>query len=145
MSLTSSHIRLFTSELLALECWKAHIWPCPIDSAINFDQIFIKLAGNQDSHKFSDELEFRPDQTFHLGVIFLPLRAKKAHNWLCLIDSDFIFHRMFFKFAGYNDSYKVLDKLDFGPDQTIFFGVTCPWANKIFSHSLVMETVLSRR
>ena len=27
-----------------------------------FDQIFVKLAGNEDRHKISNELEFRPDQ-----------------------------------------------------------------------------------
>ena len=30
---------------------EAHNWPFPIDSAFNFDQIFIKLADNQDRHK----------------------------------------------------------------------------------------------
>ena len=33
-----------------------------------FDQIFVKLAGNQDSHKISNELEFWPDWTIHFGV-----------------------------------------------------------------------------
>ena len=145
MSSTSSHIRLFTSELLALECWKspyshqsylplsaekAHIWPCPIHSAFNFDWLFIKFADNQDSHKFSDVwISTRSD--FSLRS-FLPLRAEKAHSWPCPISSDFIFVRMFFKLAGYEDSYKILDKFDLGPDRTIFFGVTCPGAMKIF-------------
>ena len=79
MNSTSSHIRLFMSELLALECWKAHFWPCPIDSAFNFDQIFIKLAGNQDSHKFSDEFADISLRSY------LSLRAEKAHIWPCPI------------------------------------------------------------
>ena len=69
MSSNSGQSRLSTSELLALEWQKKHIWPCPIDSAFNFDRIFIKLAGNWSSHKFSDEFEFRRYQTIHLGVI----------------------------------------------------------------------------
>ena len=32
-----------------------------------FDRILIKLAGNQDRHKISDELEFRLDWISHLG------------------------------------------------------------------------------
>ena len=35
-----------------------------------FDRIFIKLAGNQDRHKISDEFEFRPDWISHLGVTY---------------------------------------------------------------------------
>ena len=30
--------------------------------------IFVKLAGNQDSHKISDEFEFLPDRISHFGV-----------------------------------------------------------------------------
>ena len=33
-----------------------------------FYRIFIKLAGNQDRHKISDEFEFRPDRISHFGV-----------------------------------------------------------------------------
>ena len=33
-----------------------------------FYQIFIKLAGNQDRHKISEEFEFRPDRISHFGV-----------------------------------------------------------------------------
>ena len=127
MSLNSGHIRLSTSELLALSGKKAHIWPCPINRAFNFDQIVIKLTGNRGSHKFSDELEFRWDQTISFGVT-CPWEPKKAHSWLCPIDSDFIFDWMFFKLAGYEDSYKISDTFNLGPDRTNFFGVTCPWA-----------------
>ena len=56
---------------MPLRAEKAHIWPCPIDSAFNFDRIFIKLAGSQDSHKFSDEFEIRPDQVLTLAPIYL--------------------------------------------------------------------------
>ena len=33
-----------------------------------FDRIFIKLAGIQDSHKISDEFDFRLDRISHCGV-----------------------------------------------------------------------------
>ena len=36
----------------------------------------MKLADNMDSHKISDEFEFRPDQTIDLGVT-CPLVQKK--------------------------------------------------------------------
>ena len=38
-------------------------------SSFIFDRIIIKVAGNQDRHKSSDEFDFRPDQTSHFGVI----------------------------------------------------------------------------
>ena len=39
-------------------------------SAFIFDWIIIKVAGNQDRHKSSDEFDFGPDQTTHFGVTF---------------------------------------------------------------------------
>ena len=33
-----------------------------------FDQIIIKVAGNQDRHKSLEEFDFGPDQTTHFGV-----------------------------------------------------------------------------
>ena len=64
----------------------------------------------------------------------MPSRTEKAHSCPCPIDSDLIFDRMFFKLAGYQDSYKISDMFDFGPGRTFFFGVTCPcpWAMKNF-------------
>ena len=53
-------------------------------------------------------------------------------------DSDFIFYQIFVKLAGNEDSHKILDALDFWPDQTIRFGV-----NENFSHRLIMEKMLS--
>ena len=34
-----------------------------------FDRTFAKLTGNQDRHKMSDKLEFRPDRISHFGVM----------------------------------------------------------------------------
>ena len=41
---------------------------CLHASSFSFDRIIIKVAGNQDSHKSSDEFDFGPDQTTHFGV-----------------------------------------------------------------------------
>ena len=37
--------------------------------SVTFNRIFVKLAGNEDRHKISDEFEFGLGQTFHYGVI----------------------------------------------------------------------------
>ena len=42
---------------------------CLQASSFIFYRIFVKLAGNQDRHKISDEFKFRPDQISHFGVI----------------------------------------------------------------------------
>ena len=68
MSSTSATSDYSRQSYLPLSAEKIHIRPCPIDSAFNFDRIFIKLAGNQDSHNFSDEFEFQPDQSIPFGV-----------------------------------------------------------------------------
>ena len=49
------------------------------------DRIIIKVAGNQDRHKSSDEFDFRPDQTTHLGVT-CPWMKKILHfqTWISL-------------------------------------------------------------
>ena len=72
-SLTFSQIGPLTMELAALERLKiSHRltmgkW-CLQASSFIFDQIFVKLAGNQDSHKISDEFEFQVDRMRHFGV-----------------------------------------------------------------------------
>ena len=45
-------MRLLTSELHPLERWKKC---CGHGSTFIFDRIFVKVAGNQDKHKISDE------------------------------------------------------------------------------------------
>ena len=54
--------RLKISHRLIMGKW------CLQASSFIFDRIFVKLAGNQDSHKISDEFEFRLDQIRHFGV-----------------------------------------------------------------------------
>ena len=41
---------------------------CLHGSSFIFDRIIIKVAGNQDRYKSSDEFDFGPDQTTHFGV-----------------------------------------------------------------------------
>ena len=45
-----------------------------------FDQIIMKVAGNQDRHKSSDEFEFGLNQTTHFGVA-CPWVTKISHFW----------------------------------------------------------------
>ena len=42
---------------------------CLQASSFIFYRIFVKLAGNQDRHKISDEFEFQPDRISHFGVM----------------------------------------------------------------------------
>ena len=81
-SLKFGHIRLITVELPTLKCWKALIWPCLQDSALehclfSFDWLFMEVADNLDRHKISDKLEFRHDRSVHFGVT-CPWVPKKA-------------------------------------------------------------------
>ena len=64
-----------TTELATLERLKnshrlIHVMGkcCLYASSFICDRIIIKVAGNQDRHKNSDESDFWPDQTTHFGV-----------------------------------------------------------------------------
>ena len=41
---------------------------CLYASSFIFDRTVIKVVGNQDRYKSSDEFDFGPDQTTHFGV-----------------------------------------------------------------------------
>ena len=43
---------------------------CLHASSFIFGRIIIKVAGNQDRHKSSDEFDFGPDKTTNFGVTF---------------------------------------------------------------------------
>ena len=45
----------------------------------------------------------------------------------CLQASWSIFYRIFVKLAGNQNRHKILDEVEFRPDQINHFGVTCPW------------------
>ena len=53
---------------------------CLHASLIIFDQIIIKVAGNQDRHKSSIEFDFGPNQTIHFWVT-CPWVTKISHFW----------------------------------------------------------------
>ena len=54
--------RLKISHRLIMGKW------CLQASSFIFDRIFVKLAGNQDSHKISYDFDFQLDQISHFGV-----------------------------------------------------------------------------
>ena len=56
--------RLKISRRLIMEKWCLH------SSSFIFDQIVIKVAGNQDRHKSSVEFNFGPNQTTHFGITY---------------------------------------------------------------------------
>ena len=58
---------------------------CLHASLFIFDGIIIKVAGNQDRHKSSDEFDFGPDQTTNFGVT-CPWMTKILHfrTWISL-------------------------------------------------------------
>ena len=58
---------------------------CLHASFFNFDLIIIKVAGNQDRHKSSDEFDFGPDKTTNFGVT-RPWMTKILHfqTWISL-------------------------------------------------------------
>ena len=62
--------RLKISHNLIMGKW------CLQASSFIFDRIFVKLAGNQDSHKISDEFEFRLDRISRFGVTCSCVRIK---------------------------------------------------------------------
>ena len=49
----------------------------------------------------------------------------------CLHASTFIFDRIIIKVADNQDRHKSSVEIDFGPNQTTHFGVTCPWVTNI--------------
>ena len=62
-----------TMELAALGHLKKNshrfiMGKCCLHASLFIDQIIIKVAGNQDRHKSSDEFDFGPDQTSHFRV-----------------------------------------------------------------------------
>ena len=80
-----SQIGPLTTELAALERLKnSHrliMGKCCLHaSSFIFDRIIIKVAGNQDRHKCSQEFDFGPDQTTQFGVT-RPWVTKILHFW----------------------------------------------------------------
>ena len=92
----------FTTELFALE--RSHwLWMGKMVSPSflsYYDSIFIKLTGNKERHKISDEVIF--DQSF---LSYMPLGGEK--KW-CLQLFSVTFDWIFVKLAGNEDRHKSL-------------------------------------
>ena len=62
-------------------------------------------------------------------------RLKNSHRLImgkcCLHASLIIFDQIIIKVAGNQDRHKSSVEFDFGPNQNVHFGVTCPWVTKI--------------
>ena len=69
---------------------------------------------------------------------------QKAPHWLILgkmMSSPFLgcfWFDPFLILTGNNDMHKISDEFEFRPDRTTDYGVSCPWASKKFSHTLIM-------
>ena len=76
-----------TTELAALKSKKFSILImgkcCLHASSFIFNRIIIKVAGNQDRHKSSNEFDFGPDQTTNFGVT-CPWSAGHMSNVTCM-------------------------------------------------------------
>ena len=110
-------------------------------NAFSFDPILIKLAGNKDMHKISEEFEFQPDQTTpfevrcleHLKNFPLTYNGKMAPSVTFIF--DWIFIKLVVTMTGIKSqtSSKLADNLSSHkisrvqnlPKWTIYFGVTC--------------------
>ena len=148
-SLTFGQIGPLTVELAALEHLKiSHRlimgkW-CLQASSFIFYRIFVKLAGNKDSHKISDEFEFQLDRISHFGVTCPCGRIKFSTDILwCLHLFSVVFYPILFILAGNENIHKISDEFDFRPYWTTDYGVSCPWASKNFT--LFSGTVRPRR
>ena len=83
-------------------------------------------------YKISDEFEFRSDRTTDYGVSCLERLKKNSYGLIIIMGkcwlraSSFIYDRIIIKVAGNQDRHKNSVEFDFGPNQTTYFGVTCP-------------------
>ena len=87
---------------------------CLHASSFIFDQIIIKVAGNQDRHKSSDKFDFRPDQTTHFGLT-CPWMTKILHfrTWISLRPVGKSWSNFMCSITGVGERlHKVLGRLD---------------------------------
>ena len=87
------------------------------------NSVFIKIIGNEDRNKISDEFEFRSYLTSHFGVT-CPWAVKK---W-CLQRFSVTFDWIFVKLASNEDRHKSSTEFDFGPDRIVHLEVIRPLA-----------------
>ena len=97
---------------------------CPSDSDFIFEQILIKLASNENSHKISDKFDFGPNSTNGMRVT----RPWVLHRlWKMLSGRQrFHFDRIFIRLTVNRGNHYILDELNFGADQTFRLRGICP-------------------
>ena len=79
---------------------------CLQASSFIFDPIFVRLVGNQDRHKISDEFEFRPDQMSHFGVTCPCGRIKFSKNLFWNLQVQLIFQTLEFFITLFSETVK---------------------------------------
>ena len=89
-----------------------------------FYPILSILAGNEDTHKISNEFDF--GQIGSLTTELASLERLKISNRLIMGKwffhaCSFIFYRIIIKVAGNQDKHKSAVEFDFGPNQTTHF------------------------
>ena len=94
---------------------------CPGDSAFTFDGSSSNLQVTRTAIKSQTE-----SNSGQILPVDLELLALECLIKCCEHDSAFIFYLIFFTLADRQDRHKISDGFDFGPDQTIRFGVTHP-------------------
>ena len=97
---------------------------CLHASLFIFDQIIIKVAGNQDRHKSLVEFDFGPDQTTHFGVT-CPWMTKilRFRTWISLTPADQSWSNFICSITGGGERlHKVL--------RQIGSKLWCPWQQK---------------
>ena len=100
---------------------------CLHASSFIFDQVVIKVAGNQDRHKSSDEFDFGSLVSMaHLYVFEMGFDLGTLDSGERSLPFGLLVYQVIIKVAGNQDRHKSSDEFDFGPDQTTHFGVTCP-------------------
>ena len=107
-----SQIGLFALELLAFFSIDLKWRKCLEDGTFSFEQIFFKLAVNQDSHKILDTFEFRSDLTSFQN--YLPLCTEKHHILPCPVHSLLSFNQIFMRLADNLDRYKIFEESNSG-------------------------------
>ena len=108
------HFEIWISLRPVGQSWSHFIW-----SIIGVGEKLHKGLGLESR----SELRF-PQQP----IVPIDLKWRKC----CPIDSVFIFYLIFIRLAVNQDRHKISKNFEFGPDQTILFGVTRLWASKNF-------------
>ena len=126
MSLNFDQVRLFTTELFALE------WSHWLRMGKMMSPSFLKLLWIPSSSNLQvTRTGIKSQWSSNLGPIWpviLELHALERWKKLCLQLFSVTFDWIFVKLAGNEDRHNSSNKFEFGSDRFIHFGVICPWA-----------------